>query len=207
MSAFDARRCLSELMPEHTIFLSHSGQEKSFVEQLCEDLKCVNHSPFFDQDSDSLPKGERFASLIFQAAEQCWLAVIVLSKGYLTSKWPMLELSVFVKSRKTNNPRLKLFPLFYKLSPSELDAKMMIEWVKSWTAMVEDGQVQAEEMASWSDAVKDLRAFNGVDFSMYANSEVKYRAAVVDEICKCVSPIVKHNTDHIRGYQRLCEVC
>jgi hypothetical protein len=48
MSAFDARRCLSELMPEHTIFLSHSGQEKSFVEQLCEDLKCVNHSPFFD---------------------------------------------------------------------------------------------------------------------------------------------------------------
>lgn len=39
----------------------------------------------------------------------------------------MLELSKFVESQKPaeNNPALKLFPLFYKLSPEDLkDEKM-----------------------------------------------------------------------------------
>lgn len=36
----------------HNIFLSHSGAQKNFVEQLCEDLQRAKQSPFFDK---SLP--------------------------------------------------------------------------------------------------------------------------------------------------------
>jgi hypothetical protein len=101
------------------IFLSHSGQDKAFVEQLYHDLKRVNHHPFFDQSSYSLPKAEKFAPAIFEAAEQCRLGVVVVSEGYLTSKWPMLELSKFVESKKTSNPELRLLPLYFRLSPGK----------------------------------------------------------------------------------------
>jgi len=102
---------LSEVPPEHTIFLSHNGHDKPFVERLCEELKCLNYSPFFDQNSDSLPKGERFPPHLFKVAKQCLLAMIVLSERYLTSKWPMLELTAFVKARKRKNRNMKLLPL------------------------------------------------------------------------------------------------
>jgi hypothetical protein len=167
----------------------------------------MNYSPFFDQEPDSLPKGERFASLILQAAEECWLAVVVLSKGYLTSKWPMLELSAFVKAKKTTNPKLKLLPVFYKLSPGDLDAeKVKKAWETSWNLLVKEEKVRAEEVALWSDAVRELRGSNGVE-SKHGISIVEFVEAVVDDICKCVPPVMKYNTDRVQGYKRMCEVC
>jgi hypothetical protein len=158
----------------------------------------------------------------------------------------MLELSAFLKAKKTKNPNLKLFPLFYKLSPSDLDAKKVeTEWMEKWEGLVESGAVQAEEVSLWSEAVKslldaknvemekekdlkeqlvqgeveaedfsklfgeavrELRPFNGLDFRKYGNSEVKYRAAVVEEICRCVPPMMEIDTERIRGCHRLCEV-
>lgn len=168
----------------------------------------MNQYPFFDQDSDSLPKGERFPSLILSAAEQCLLAVVVLSEGYLGSKWPMLELSTFVKSMEGGNSKLKLFPVFYKLSPSDISAERVeTQWRESWMKLVQEGKVSGEEIASWGDAVRELRRFNGMEFSKYGPSEVKYRKAVVEGICNKVPPVMKHKTDDIRGYGRLCEVC
>lgn len=207
MCGVDVCRCLPQPLPKHTIFLSHSGNEKAFVEQLCEDLKRMNHYPFFDQDPGSLPKGDQFPPKILSAAEQCLLAVVVLSEGYLSSKWPMLELSTFVKSRKGKNPDLKLFPVFYKLSPSDLSAqKVETVWKESWNKLVEEKMVSAEEIACWSDAVRELRSFNGMEFSKCGPSEVKYRKALVERICKQVPVMMKYKTESIRGYKRLCEV-
>lgn len=106
-------RRISEFQPKHDIFLSHSGQEKAFVEQLYHDLKRMNQRPFFDQESNCLPKAQKSAPEIIEAAEQCRVGVVVVSEGCLTSKWPMLELSRFVECG------VKLFPLFFKLSPSD----------------------------------------------------------------------------------------
>lgn len=74
------------------------------MQELNHALLRVHHSPFFDQNRDSLPVGERFPQLIFEAAKQCRVAVIIMSIGYLTSKWPMLELVAFHKSMKAGNP-------------------------------------------------------------------------------------------------------
>lgn len=108
-----------ELLPKHTIFLSHSGKDKPFVEQLHKDLESVNQYSFFDQNSHSLPIGARFPRLIFEAAKQCVVAVVVLSPAYLESKWPMLELIAFVESMKAGH-RINLVPLFYKLTPDDI---------------------------------------------------------------------------------------
>ena len=86
------------LEPKHRIFLSHSGFQKEFVWHLCEALQDRGHSPFFDKLPSSLPKGERFAELILEAAKQCEMAVVVVSEEYFTSRWPMIELHSFAEA-------------------------------------------------------------------------------------------------------------
>ena len=82
------------------MFLSHSGAQKDFVEQLCVDLQRWDRYPFFDKLRSSLPIGERFPKRIFDAIEQCPVGVVVLSEEFFMSKWPMLELHAMVKKHK-----------------------------------------------------------------------------------------------------------
>lgn len=130
--------------------------------------------PFFDQNSDSLPKGEKFTSLILKAAEQCSLAVIVLSKEFITSKWSMLELSTFVQFKKTGNPDMILLPLFYKLLPSDLyEERVKSEWMENWKKLV--GRDTRTSVKLWRDAVSELRSTNYLRFQQYGQSEVRFR--------------------------------
>ncbi|KAG0590866.1 hypothetical protein KC19_1G132100 [Ceratodon purpureus] len=185
---------------QHDVFLSHSGQEKAFVEQLYHDLKRMNQRPFFDEDSDCLRKAEKFAGEILEAAGQCRVGVVVVSEAYLTSKWPMLELSRFVECG------VKVFPLFFKLSPSDLKGnEVEAKWKQSWRELVERGEVKEDVMEMWSEAVKELRSSNGLEYGKFAKSEYKYRCAVVEEICKIVPPVLEWSTDEIQGYERVCE--
>lgn len=124
---------IPELLPKHKIFLSHSGAQKPFVEQLCVDLEKAGHCPFFDQRPESLPKGEKFPELILDAARQCHVAVVVLSEDHLTSKWPMLELVTFVEAQRSFNTNLTILPLFYKLTVTDLEEQraneqLMVMW-------------------------------------------------------------------------------
>jgi hypothetical protein len=62
------------LESKHKIFLSHSGAQKSFVADLCVDLMRHDRHPFFDRLRSSLPIGDNFPNLIFDAIEQCEVA-------------------------------------------------------------------------------------------------------------------------------------
>lgn len=98
------------------IFLSHSGAQKDFVEQLREDLERAGQSPFFDKRTNSLPKGEEFAGRIFTAAEECDLAIVVVSEEYFTrTKWPMQELVALSRAPGCK----KILPLFFGISCKE----------------------------------------------------------------------------------------
>ncbi|KAG0586270.1 hypothetical protein KC19_2G077600 [Ceratodon purpureus] len=198
-------RRVREIEPKHHIFLSHSGNEKPFVEQLDHDLRGVNQRPFFDQDSDSLVKGEKFDAQILEVARRCRVAVVVVSEGFLTSEWPMVELSTFVKYG------VKLVPLFFKLTPDDLEkSNVEKKWKKKWRKLVKKGDLKEEVLDSWSKAVEELRKSNGVDYAKYANSELKYREYVVGEIDRLWPRRMKYAIDvpedKIQGYQRLCEV-
>ena len=76
------------LKSKHKIFLSHSGAQKDFVEYLCGELEKHHHFPFFDKRSSSLPKGDRFPELILKAAQECQMAIVVISEEYFLLKWP-----------------------------------------------------------------------------------------------------------------------
>jgi len=169
------------LQSRHSIFLSHSGAQKNFVEQLCLDMEQqLNHTPFFDKRPDSLPKGEVFAQYIFQAAQQCEVAVVVVSEEYFSrSKWPMLELSTLVHSS-----RCKILPLFFGLSCKEFgDAERRQRWFQTWDAWAQiDPRVSVTD---WKLALREVDRRNGLEF-VAAVGEVAFRK----EVLATVSAIV-----------------
>ncbi|KAG0615271.1 hypothetical protein M758_5G028000 [Ceratodon purpureus] len=196
---------LPKLEPKHKIFLSHSGAQKDFVRQLCKDLEAETHFPFFDQRSSSLLKGKKFAPEIIAAAQQCRVAVIVLSEEYLTSKWPMIELVEFVKAKKSDNPELELFPLFFKISVHDLGAKSFeYRWKTAWADIAKDDPDRFK--LSWcTKALRELRGSNGLKFQDFQHSEVFYREAIVKEISLLLPPDLLDDTSDVIGYDRLCK--
>ena len=200
-----ARCSCLKLEPKHKIFLSHSGAQKPFVQLLWKDLEAHNHFAFFDQRSDSLPKGEEFAALIIDAAKRCQVAVVVLSEEYLSSKWPMLELVEFIRARKSGNTSLKLLPLFYKASVVDLSNESIEKkWRPRWMERVgTDPRVVLEE---WVAAVRELRRVNGLVFDKFGNSEVSYSEGIVKEIFMLSPPDLLYDTSKIFGCDRITQV-
>lgn len=185
------------------MFLSHSGAQKRFVQELFAHLKAENHCPFFDEEESSLPKGENFVPLIFKAAQHCRVAVVVLSEEFLTSKWPMIELAEFVKARNNGNKELKLLPLFYGLSVADTrDETNKRRWRAAWEAFAgtDDSSVKA-----MTEAFEELRRVNGLEFLRF-ESEEAYRAAIVKTILGLSPSDLRFDTSNWEGCDRLCKV-
>ena len=196
----------ASLKPKHTIFLSHSGVHRDFTEQLCKDLEALQYFSFCDIRPDSLPKGEEFPPLIIKAAGQCRLAILVLSREYfMRSKWPMVELTEFVRAQRSINPDLRIVPLYFKISVDEFkDARTRASWKKKWqTWKNADSRIDVKE---WVRATKVLEPINGIVYDE-AQGEVTYRSKVVKAICKLTPPDLEWDDSHIKALPRLCEVC
>lgn len=165
-----------EMLRRYKVFLSHSGHQEDFVTQLCVDLERFNYFPFFEQRPDIFQIGESYASLIQQVARQCSVVVIVLSKDYVVSKRTMVELSTFVQFQKTENPDLKLLPLLYHFSPSDLNEEHLFK--EHWEELVEGDKTINIEL--WIQSIRALRATLSLIFN--GNSDVEFRANVVRAI-------------------------
>ncbi|KAG0603715.1 hypothetical protein M758_10G115900 [Ceratodon purpureus] len=191
------------LEAKHKVFLSHSGAQKDFVEQLCLDIERCDRHPFFDKRRSSLPIGEKFPPLIFDAIRQCHAGVLVLSKEFFSkTKWPMLELVAMVRELKSPNSRLKLIPVFYKLSREEwLDDENRLEWFAQWKEWASvDERICIEE---WKKALDVLKSINSL---MMRDGEVHLRREIVDAVCKLVLPETRWDDSHVQGRSRLCEI-
>ncbi|KAG0557048.1 hypothetical protein KC19_11G098900 [Ceratodon purpureus] len=188
----------------HSIFLSHSGAQKNFVEQLCVDLESCNRSVFFDTRSDSLPKGEPFPQHIFKAIQECQVGVVVLSEEFFSSKWPMLELVAMSKRMRLGNSRLKIMPIFLSLSPVECrDVTNHGRWLSTWLEWAqEDKRMDIEE---WKEVVKLLGRMNGFVYKV-GLGEVRFRKEIVKDICKVVLPTTTWDDSHVEGGSRLCKI-
>ncbi|KAG0590564.1 hypothetical protein KC19_1G109900 [Ceratodon purpureus] len=106
---------------KHKVFLSHSGAQKAFVEHLCLELEAHCRYPFFDKRHNSLPIGENFPQHIFDAIQQCYVGVVILSEEFFTSKWPMMELMAMVEEIGKRKSNLKIFPVFFGTTLKEFD--------------------------------------------------------------------------------------
>lgn len=194
--------------PKHKIFLSHSGAQKYFVENLCKDLEDHHRFPFLDIRPRCLPDGQKFPPHIIEAAQQCSLAVVVVSDEYFTSKWPMIELVEFVRAQKSGkNPHLKILPLFLGLSVSEFsDKEKQEEWFGKWEKLAEEDPSMRIDVNEWKEALKEVKPFKGKQFHQDPRKLGSYQKLVVRTICKIVKPDVKWFDADIQGGSNICKV-
>ena len=184
------------------MFLSHSGAQKSFVEQLCVDLERCDRYPFFDRRRYSLPIGENFPKLIFEAIEHCEVGVVILSEEFFTrSKWPMLELVAMTKNSQKN--KLKIIPVFLSISLEQVkDAKNQKNWQSVWRGWKQkDKRIDIE---GWCEALKALGPINSLVFD--GANEVSFRKKIVEAVCDVVLPEARWKDSHVQGRLRLCKV-
>jgi hypothetical protein len=192
------------LEPKHSIFLSHSGAQKSFVDQLCLDIERHDRYAFFDKRRDSLPIGCNFPKLIFEAINQCQVAVVVLSEEFFSrSKWPMLELAALVK-RKIQDQRLTIMLVFLGLTHAQCRDKLNHErWMRIWQGWANvDSRIDLRE---WQVALKVFGHTNGICVNEVLD-EVKCRGDIVEAVCKKVPPRTRWDDSHVQGRARLCMV-
>jgi hypothetical protein len=189
----------------HSIFLSHSGAQKSFVEQLCVDIKRYDRYPFLDKRRDSLAIGCHFPKVIFDAIEKCRVGVVVLSEEFFSrSKWPMLELVAMVK-RRTHDPTFIIMPVFLHMKRAECRNKVnhnrwLTQHWQGWAK--EDNKI---DLNKWQEALEVFGPINGVSVNDKLD-EVKCRGEVVEALCKEVPPRTRWDDSHVQGRSRMCSV-
>ena len=221
------------LEPKHDIFLSHSGKQKDFTELLCRELERWGYNPFFDIRDDSLPKGKKFPELIFHAARQCRVAILVLSEDFFTnSKWPMLELAAFVDTQKRNAGKgsrdVYILPVYLGLSRVDCRKDENIRrWQRRWEEMEElevagkmremdeQAHLQAEIEAAknsrlsraqeWKEALKVLGPSNGIEYEQSSR-----QAGLIDRIVSAVRGLLPPpnmaSDVNIQAKERICKV-
>jgi hypothetical protein len=190
------------LEPVHKIFLSYSGAQAGFAEQLCVELKRCDRHPFFDKDRDSLPIGDEFPSLIFDAIKQCQVGVAVLSEEYFTrTKWPMLELAAMAKRQGDG---FRIMPVYFAISRAECrNPATQKRWLKVWQRWAQtDRRILLDE---WQKSLKLLGPTNGLIYTP-GTSEVKFREEIVQAVCRRVPPATMMDDSHVRAKSRFCQV-
>jgi hypothetical protein len=101
--------------------------QKDFVDQLCVNLERAKRTSFFDRRS--LLKGEEFGQWLLTAAQECVVAVVVVSEQYFSrSKWPMLELAIIVQAPS----RPRILPLFLLFCKEFKKLKRRQRWFALW---------------------------------------------------------------------------
>lgn len=198
--------CRNEAVLEakHKVFLSHSGAQKAFVEQLCLDLERCDRYPFFDKRRHSLGIGEHFPNVIFRAIRQCQVAVLILSEEFFTrTKWPMLEMAGMVESKK-QNPILVIMPVFLGISREQCrNVDNHSRWMSVWRKWAQvDSRINVKE---WEEALSLFGPTNALTYNDTLG-EVKFREEIVEAICERVRPETRWDDSHVRGRTRLCKV-
>lgn len=196
---------------KYKVFLSHSGVQKGFVEQLNLDLKQRNRHAFFDKDHECLPIAKKFPPLIFDAIQQCEVGVVFLTDEFLSSKWPMMELVEMVRTMEGNN-RMKIMPIFFGVSVEDLkDEKKLSNWKAKWQEFVEsDEKNQGNkrkqiDISEWAGALTKLKPINGLVHNSMI-TEVQFRKKIVDEICELVRPFLAWDDSFVQGKLRFIKV-
>ena len=154
---------------------------------------------------DSLPLGEKFADIIFQASKQCQLAIVVVSDNFFMSKWPMLELASFVEAKNGVNPEMKILPLFYGLTVAQFkDPERRRVWFEKWERFKESDE--RLDISSWKDALRVLGGQNGVVFCETGQNEDEYIKSIVQTVFRSVPPDILYVDSHVKGGTQLCKV-
>ena len=201
--------CLIRLPRLRSAQQKHSisfGTQKQFVRRVRDALVRNGYFPSFDEDPECLPKGEFFAPQIKTACELTGVAVLVLSAEFFTSKWPMIELSIFIREQKREEREgrgcMKIFPLFMGFSVKEFrNIQRQEYWQNKWNEM----RIGDDRIVVLKEALKVLGGSNGLEYYGYKNGE-EYVDSIMSSIFNLVTPDVKWDDFYVNGKSKLHQV-
>ena len=101
---------------DYDVFLSFRGEDtrNNFTGHLYKALRDQGFNTFID---NSLQKGEEISMELVKAIESSMISIVIFSKKFASSTWCLNELVKIFECR--SNGQL-VYPIFYKVSPSEI---------------------------------------------------------------------------------------
>ena len=101
---------------DYDVFLSFRGEDtrNNFIGHLYKALCDQGFDTFIDND---LQKGEEISMELLKVIELSMISIVVFSKNFASSTWCLNELVKIFECR--SNGQL-VYPIFYKVSPSEI---------------------------------------------------------------------------------------
>jgi len=101
---------------DYDVFLSFRGEDtrKNLTGHLYKALRDQGFNTFID---DSLQEGEEISMELVKAIESSMISIVIFSKKFASSTWCLNELVKIFECR--SNGQL-VYPIFYKVSPSEI---------------------------------------------------------------------------------------
>ncbi|CAM9579695.1 unnamed protein product [Chrysoparadoxa australica] len=165
-------------------FLSHAGPEKwGIIHSLHTSLWDKGVLAFMDREN--LGAGGDALEYMKAAARKAKIGVVMLSPSFVSRKWPLLELEIFMGrlDEPEGTQPFILLPLFYKLTPEECKHPDQLprsyqEVEKQWKEW-EGNQEMRESLQRWKKLLPRLANLNGIEYtpmtyeSDYVNGVVK----------------------------------
>ncbi|KAL3739721.1 hypothetical protein ACJRO7_021052 [Eucalyptus globulus] len=102
----------------YDVFLSFRGVDlrNNFISHLYQALHRIGIYTF--RDSEELKKGDQISLVLMKAIEESYIAIIVFSVNYASSRWCLEELVKIIECKEQKN--LIVLPVFYKVDPREV---------------------------------------------------------------------------------------
>ncbi|XP_050242209.1 disease resistance protein RUN1-like [Quercus robur] len=171
----------------HDIFLSFRGEDTrfEFTHNLYTALISYGLNTFFDTN---LERGEEISKELLITIELSMISIVVLSENYASSTWCLDELVKILECRKTGRI-LKVYPIFYKVTPSEVRKKEG-KFGKALDNHETKFKDKMEKVTRWREALTEVADLSGFEYKngVYESEFIK---RIIEEILKVKSIHVK----------------
>ena len=136
---------------KYDVFLSFRGEDTrpNIVSHLRRRLDDERIDTF--KDDTEMERGEEIRPSLLEAIESSTIALIILSKGYASSKWCLDELLKILEGRK--NRGQEVIPLLYRVVSSDLENPTTGAFASAFAGHEKNFK---EEVETWKDAMTQL---------------------------------------------------
>ncbi|KAL4574282.1 hypothetical protein LXL04_021110 [Taraxacum kok-saghyz] len=167
----------SSQLSKYKVFLNFRGVDtrKNIVDHLYTALE--QKGIYTYKDDKTLPRGESIRESLMKAIEESYIAVIVFSKNYANSPWPLDELEHIMKCRDTRG--LIVIPFFHKVDPKTV----RYQKGRYGVAFFKHKLKNKKRAKSWRKAIVDASNISGWETKCIANGhEAQCIKVIVDTI-------------------------
>ncbi|KAK3431005.1 hypothetical protein EUGRSUZ_E02243 [Eucalyptus grandis] len=172
----------------YEVFLSFRGTDlrNTFLGHL---YKALHHNGIYTfVDSEELRKGDQTLPALMKAIEESFVAIIIFSKDYASSRWCLEELMKIMECKEQKD--LTVLPVFYKVDPREVRQGSK-SYGKALAKHESKFGKDSEKVEQWKKALFNAGSLSGWHFNDGDESEL------IERIVKEISTLLDRTPLHV----------